>query len=214
MDISREGTYNLKLGLFKPGCTSNIISGLSRAVEPAIPAPRLLGRSEIPLTNREIAKIHIYPEMRSYRIDICWEKEKPDRWIKMPYSLLRELGDKLRTQGDADIWITHDEEISSECPMYDLIIWRNRYLFLATSPIHILFEIFGMTVLFVRWLGLLIKHGEIPIEEQPLLRQCLAEAGVSKSEDLLSSLVLPFDRRFGDILPAGERGAHIFANDR
>jgi len=23
MDISREGTYNLKLGLFKPGCTSN-----------------------------------------------------------------------------------------------------------------------------------------------------------------------------------------------
>jgi hypothetical protein len=28
MDISREGTYRLKLGLFKPRCTSSILEGV------------------------------------------------------------------------------------------------------------------------------------------------------------------------------------------
>ena len=28
MDLSREGTYSLKLGLFKPRCTRDILSGV------------------------------------------------------------------------------------------------------------------------------------------------------------------------------------------
>jgi hypothetical protein len=69
---------------------------------------------------------------------------------------------------------------------------------LASSVVPELLDTLGMTERFGRWLAVLMHRGEIPIEEQPLLREHLAEAKGKKGEALLARLVLPFERRFGD----------------
>jgi len=202
------------LGIDLPA--ADIIKGLGKAIQPAIPLPRILGRSKSPLADREVSKICIYQDERSYRIDICWEKKKPGRWTMVPDDLRDQHLRHVITINDEDlesVWITSDAEISSECKDYDMVIWRRWCLIFATSPICDLLEIFGMNERFVGWLGTLLQHGEIPVGDRPLLKQHLAEAKHPKSEELLARLVLPFERRFGDVSRTGLRGAHIFLNN-
>jgi hypothetical protein len=218
--VDNRLVYNLEgicgiLGIDQPA--SKIIAGLGRAIQPGIPAPRLLGRSTSPFNNLEVAKICIYPDERSYRIDVCLGKKKSGRRITLspeitnrfmkdiPYN---DVASRLR-----NIWITKDEGISSECPEYDFVVWRGNYLFLSTSPICILLDIFGMTEEFARWASLLVKHGEIPIEELPLFKQHLATAKVLKCDELLGRLVLPFHRRFGYFHQKGQRISHKFLDE-
>lgn len=203
-----EGVCGI-LGIDQPA--GNIIAGLSRAIQPMIPAPRLLGSSKDPLTTRDIGKIRIYPEERSYRIDICWEKKKLGRWIEVPNNLIH-LNKFTYSHHIDSIWITSNAEISSECPDYDLVFWRRWCLILATSPIHDLLDILGMNEGFSRWLSFLLEDGEIPIEQRPILRQHLARAKGSECDELLSRLVLPFERRFGNFSENDPRGFHIFSD--
>jgi hypothetical protein len=212
-----EGVCGI-LGIDQPA--GSIITVLGRAAEPAIPSPRILGSSKSPFIRREVARIRIYPEERSHRIDICWEKEKPGRWVVVPRNLLASLRIRrtsrrsLRTTHPFDsILITNDAEISSECPDYDLFIWRNWCLILATSPIHDLLDVLGMNESFTRWLDFLLMEGKIPNESRPILEQQLAAVKGSGAEELLNRLVLPFERRFGDFSGGDWRSAHIFSAD-
>lgn len=206
------------LGINQPA--GNIITSLGRAVEPAIPAPRILGSSKSPFIGREVAKIRIYPEERSHRIDICWEKEKLGRWIAVPSNLMSNL--RMHRRSDRSwqsshpfesVLITNDAEISSECLDFDLLIWRNRCLILATSPIHDLLDVLGMNERFIKWLDLLLIMGKIPNESRPIIKQQLAAVIGSEAEEVLDRLVLPFERRFGDFPEGDRRSAHIFSKD-
>ena len=204
-----EGVCGI-LGIDQPA--SNIIKGLSGAIKPAIPTPRIIGSSKSPLINLEVAKIRIYQEDRSDRIDICWEKKKPGRWVEVPNkSMGIDWINRRRSYGT--VLITSDLEVSSECLDYDLVVWRGWCLILAKSPINELREVLGMNEHFGHWLAILLRNGEIPIEELPLLKQHLAAAKGPAGEELLGRLVLPFERRFGDISRVGPRHDHIFAKD-
>lgn len=198
------------LGIDHP--VGSIVANLGKTIQPAIPSPRVLGDSKSPLTSREIGKILIYPEERSLRIDICWEKQKKGRWVALPEEIQRHhiLSGSSRLRRVDSIFITNDAEVSSECPDYDMIYWRNDIYILAASSINDLLKIFGMNDRFIRWLTVLFNYGEIPIEERPILKQHLNEAKCSASDDLFSRLVLPFERRFGDFSGAGRRSSHIF----
>jgi len=160
-----------------------------------LPLPRLLGRSKDPIRRWDISKIRIYPEERSHRIDVCWEKEKPGRWIGVNNEFLNRP--EFRA-GYSSIWITRDKSLSLECPNYDVIVWRGWCLILASSIIPELLDTLGMTERFGRWLSVLLHLGEIPIEDRPLLKEHLSAAKGSEGEALLPQMVLPFERRFGD----------------
>lgn len=205
-----EGVCGI-LGIDEP--MTKIIARLGKTIHPAIPSPRILGSSKSPFIAREVAKIYIYPEKRSHRIDICWEKEKPGRWVAVPHDLLDRIIEPYRYEGMGRIWsifITGDAEISSECPEYDLVIWRKQCFILSTSPINDLLDILGMNGHFADSLGLLLHFGKIPAENRPTIRQHLADAKGQEGEDLLDRLVQPFERRFGDVYRAGEGGQHMF----
>lgn len=200
------------LGIDKPA--SNIISSLGRETEQAIPSPRLLlGSSKSPLSKFEVAKIRIYPEERSHRIDICWERKKPGRWIVMPDELAEDI---VSSTGDIDyetVLIAKDADISSECQDYDLVVWRKWLLILGASSILELLEILGMNERFSRCLYLLINRGEIPIDQRPILMQQLADADFLNGKDLLDRLTLPFERRFGFFSKDARRNAYAYMLD-
>jgi molecular chaperone HtpG len=206
------------LGIDQPA--SKIIGSLGKAVQPVIPEPRILGGIKRPLAARDVGRIRIYPEERSHRIDICWEKERPGRWVTMPRDLFRNIaisrasltGGRHRLTFES-IFIKSDANVSSECPGYDLVFWRRLCFILATSPIPRLLDVLGMNEQFAHWLAFLLQNGEIPVEERPLLKQQLAEANCQEGEELLSNLVLPFSQRFGDFSGRGPRGDHIFFDD-
>jgi molecular chaperone HtpG len=200
------------LGLDLPA--KEIIRGLGKTVEPAIPMPRILGSSKGPISTRDIAKIRIFPEERSHRIDICWEKETPDRWLEVSELLRYQTPTDYRLRWpEESIWITRDKSVSSECPEFDLVFWRKRCLILATSPIPDLLDALGFGPRFARYLAILINLGEIPLDERPVLKQHLVEAGEKKADELADRMVLPFERRFGYSSRTGSRGAHLFSND-
>jgi hypothetical protein len=78
------------------------------------------------------------------------------------------------------------------------MIWRGGSFVLASSVIPDLLNALGMNDRFVRWLTVLIHNGEIPMEQKPLLKEHLDTAKVEKVEELVTRLVLPFERRFGE----------------
>lgn len=206
------------LGIDQP--VGNIITSLGRTVEPEIPSPRILGSSKSPFAGREAAKIRIYQEERSHRIDICWEKEKSGRWVAVPRNLISNLSMARRThrilrsaQSIESVWITSDAEISSECTDYDLIIWRGWCLCLATSHIYDLLNALGMNEKFIHWLDLLLNYGRVPKESIPILKQQLDDVIGSDADELLCGLDLPFERRFGNFFGVDWRGIHIFSKE-
>jgi hypothetical protein len=186
-----------------------IVKALGKQLKPAIPLPRILGSSTRPLRNLEVSSIRIHPEERSHRIDICCEKEKPGRWIVLPRSILERVCQDVRDDYES-IQIARETRISSECSGYDVVIWRQQCLILATCGVPELLDVFGMTSQFAHWLAVLLEHGRIPKNERPLLKDQLAAAKGRQGEELLSRLTLPFERRFGDYRQSG-RGSHIFS---
>jgi hypothetical protein len=188
---------------------SEVMARLGGVVRPAMPTPRVLGSSSGPLTvGRDITKIYIYPEERSHRIDICWGREQPGRWVGVP----RRLKDRAwygRAQGE--IWITGDPQVSSECPGYDVVYWRDLCLILATSSVHRLLGALGMGPRFLRWLQLLLEGGEIPIEDRTVLREHLVAAKGADGADIMSGLALRLDRRFGGRGGGEGRSEHLFS---
>ena len=180
------------LGIDLPA--EKIVEALGKGIHPALPLPRLLGSSKYPIAGWDVAKILIHPEEGSYRIDLCWEKEKTGRWILVPKSLMQDVESRHHYSA---IWITRDKDVSKECPNYDVVDWRGWHLILGSSIVPELLDVLGMDQQFARWLFMLLKFGEIPSEHQPLLRQQLYAAKGKAGEDLLSRLSLPFERRFG-----------------
>lgn len=118
----------------------------------------------------------------------------------------------LSRRGYESINIAQDKAVSAECPSYDAVKWRNQLFVFATSGIADLFEVFGQTGECMRWLGLLVEHGEIPIDQRPLLKEKLVAANAKNGAELLSRLVFPFERRYGDHRGA-ERESHFFRID-
>jgi len=115
------------------------------------------------------------------------------------------------TENIEAIWITSDPEVSSECPDYDLLYWRRWCLILGTSSVSSLLEALGMGDRFGRWLGVLLRFGEIPIEDRAVLREQLAAAKGPEGTEIMSRLALPFDRRFGESRRREGRGEHLFS---
>jgi hypothetical protein len=193
------------LGIDLPA--EEIVRALGKHIQPAIPQPRLLGSSTRPLRTMEVSSIRIYPDERSHRIDICWEKRKPGRWIAIPQSLWeRQSG---LTPHFNSIEVTRDRAISAGCTNFDVVTWRRRCFLLATGVVPDLLEALGLNERFVRWLGVLFMHGNIPAEERLVLKQHLVAAGGNKAEELLNRALLPFERRFGG--SRSGRGLHIFS---
>ena len=151
----------------------------------------------------------IYPEERSHRLDSCWGREEPGEWVSVPTRFAEDI---LEERGQGKIWITSAPSVSSECPDYDLVYWRRWYLFLAPSHIHGLLEALGMNERFARWLSVLIRRGEIPLDDRAVLREHLVAAKGAEGEAMIPRLVLPFGRRFGDLARAGGRASHFFAD--
>jgi hypothetical protein len=104
--------------------------------------------------------------------------------------------DKILEQHHTHILIARDGEISSECFNYDLVVWRGWHLILSTSCIPGLLDVLGMNERFARWLILLLKTGEIPSEDRPVLKEHLVAAHCKDCDELLRRLILPFERRF------------------
>jgi len=184
------------LGIDNPA--SKIIADLGKPIEPVIPTPRILGRSKNPFSSREISKILIYPEERGYRIDICWGiKAKTGRWIAVPDEFLSR-GNFIDRSGIrlSSILIGLDTEISSACPDYDIVIWRDWCLILPSSPIKDLFDIFGMNENFLIWLSTLVRFVGIPEEKRLIFKQQLTDTKAIKCADLFDRLVELQPRRY------------------
>jgi hypothetical protein len=192
-----------------------IVQKLGKSLKPAMPPVRLLGSSTAPLRDLEVSSIRIYPEERGQRIDISWERKKKGRWIVLRHDLRRHLSRYVEPTGRQEyesILVARDERISSECSTYDVVIWRNCCLILATSVVPDLFDVFGMTEQFAQWLGILLHRGRIPKESQPFLKEQLVAAKGEEGEELLNRLTLPFERRFGDYRRS-IRGSHLLGYD-
>jgi hypothetical protein len=100
--------------------TEKVIKDLGKGIKPSIPLPRIIGTSKDPMSKLEITKIRISPEERTQRIDLCWEKHKPGRWIRIE----KELIDRSDLKNYYPTFlITMDKEISLESPNYDLARW-------------------------------------------------------------------------------------------
>lgn len=195
------------LGIDLPA--ERLVEALDRTIQPAIPLPRLLGVSTRPLLELEVASIHIYREERGHRVDVCWEKQKRDRWVEVPQGLWHESRQLVDVSVFGGVRFTGDAEISANCPSYDLVIWRGEYLILATSGVPDLFEVFGMSSQFVHWLAVLLRDGEISKDERPLLKEQLVTAKGELGVEVLNRLALPFERRFADH-SRSRRGSHLF----
>ncbi len=99
---------------------SRVMERLGNPVLLPIPVPRILGRDEEALTTqREISKIRLYPGERSHRIDLCWRREKPGRWVRVPRQFFER-----NPRGPDIVLITADPTVGSECPDYQVIYWR------------------------------------------------------------------------------------------
>ncbi len=110
---------------------SRLMERLGSTIKPAIPVPRVLGNSENPLvTGRDIKMIRVYREERSHRIDICWGREEPGKWVQVPRRILDD-DSEYYDQG-RNILITGDPTVSSECSDYDIVYWRSWCLITAT----------------------------------------------------------------------------------
>jgi molecular chaperone HtpG len=184
-----------------------IIGKLGREIQPPIPRPRVLGKSKGPLATREVEKFLIHREDRSRRVDISWSNEGLGRWIRLPTAFVENIRRGRAPAGHIlinAIFMTRDKNVSSECSDFDLVIWRDWCFLLATSPALELFDILGMNEAFARWLGLLMSHGEVPLDQRPVLKEILLKTRGTAGEELLSRLSLPFERRFGDA--SGRRG--------
>ncbi len=187
------------LGINLP--TEKIVRVLGKSIEPAIPLPRVLGNSKYPLKKMDIAKIQIYEEERTHRVDICWEIKKPGRWIPFSSTLLHYITQRSRFgfREDRSYSFTRDRSISSECSNYDMLVWRGSYFMLPTSGIPDLIDALGNNEISARWIHLLIQDGEIKADQKLILKEQLVEAkGKEDGEDLLNQLGLPFERRYGD----------------
>jgi len=180
---------------------TKLVEALGKKIKPPIPPLRLLGKSIRTLQNREVSLFRIYPEERSHRIDVCWEKPKPDRWTVIPKSLAQYFSGEIQRSfimgNRGGIYITADKEIFQQCPGYDVVLWRGSY-FIFAPCVTTLLTTFGMTQQFAHWLSELIGEGKIRKESRPLLKEQLEIAKLKPDEDLLNSLALPFERRFGD----------------
>ena len=213
---SLEGVCGI-LGIDQP--VGKMVLNLGKNVHPAIPSPRIPGMIDSLLLDREIEKIHIYPEERFHRIDICWGKGRSGKWTSVPteYFIDTEmiLGSllNLAKKEIESIWICSDPDVSSECPNLDLIIWRNRIIILATSPIPCLLKLLGLNKTFGYWLKVLISQGQIPIEKRPNLKQQLNEANCPNIEEFIDHLVIPFEKRFGDSYRSGRLTDNFISKD-
>ncbi len=186
-----------------------LITSLGKDILPAIPLPRLLGRSMQPIVRYDVTKVHIYAEENSRRIDIRWQKEVPGRWRHVPNELLGNSS----IHGDyGSIWLTEDASISAECPDFELVRWRGFTFIFANSVVPTLCVTLGITGRFGRWLGTLLQRGEIPSDEQAALKAQLNSADQESSAKLMSHMILPFERRFGDDTHSRYRRSALWIN--
>ncbi len=192
------------LGIDLPA--EKVVAALGKTIQPSLPLPRLLGNSKAPIEKWDLSIIRIHPEERSLRIDICWEKEKPGRWIPVDRDLMRKFDQGSNYNS---IWITKEKDISLECSNHDVVVWRGWCLILGSSIVPELLDALGMSERFGRWLAMLLHHGEIPSEHQPLLKEHLFAAKGEAGVALLSRMCLPFERRFGDSSRT-KRGTELF----
>jgi hypothetical protein len=77
-----------------------------------------------------------------------------------------------------------------------MIEWRGRTFILPSSPIAMLYALFGMDERFAQWAAVLLENRAIPRERSPLLREQL-EATEGTPEEVLPTLVVLPERIFG-----------------
>lgn len=186
-----------RLGLNLPA--EIIVERLGGKLSKPIPVPRFMGSGSDPLRNLEVSCIRTIQEERSVRLDLCWKK-KASRWTSVPQRFLRRQDLYHSRPPVSEILITTDEEISKECPDFDVVQWKKSWLCLATSPIPSLVQAMGMSDESTRWLLRLLFLGHIASDERPLLKEQLIARGATDADALLAKMAIPRERVYGDQL--------------
>lgn len=201
------------LGVTLPA--AQIMERLTNKKLQTLPTPRLLERSIKPLRGFEVAEARV--DRENQRIDFFWKREA-GRWVNFG-KIVPLLRSSYRDEGLDDefyydyieeqiirtvsgskrldqFWLMSGADVHLQCPGIDMIEWRGRTFILPSSPIAMLYEIFGLDERFAEWARVLLQSREIPSDKAPLLKEHLQTAGKSPQE-ILPKLVISPERTFG-----------------
>ena len=91
--------------------------------------------------------------------------------------------------------IAVDPELTSSCPDYDALVWREACFTLLPS-VRDLVKALGEDDTIAEWLGQILGEGRIETSDLPLLKATLVESGHENCDPLIAALVIPPERFF------------------